>query len=156
MKKYKSGIIAVIGKPNSGKSTLINRIIGEKILLVSAKPQSSRYSIKGIKTTKSCQLVFIDTPGLHISDKLLNKVLLKEIKKALKEIDILLYLLEAGDEIPQFAEEMIKEIKAPKILAINKIDKFKNISADFEEKYRYLFGKIFYISALKGSKIRFP
>jgi GTPase len=126
--QYKSGFIAVMGRPNVGKSTLINALIGQKIAAVSPKPQTTRQQQLGILTRDDAQIVFVDTPGLHVPHHKLGKFMNDEAADALEDVDLILFLVDATQFPPhdedQILIELVKDLKqAPQaILAINKID----------------------------------
>jgi GTP-binding protein Era len=122
---FKSGFVTIIGKPNVGKSTLINLLIGEKIAIVSHKPQATRKSVKGILNSDNYQIIFIDTPGAHHSTKKLNSAMLKYIDEALDDFDVALVLTDNKGEIDELIEKYLEKIKQKNkkaILIINKID----------------------------------
>jgi len=122
---FKSGIVAVVGKTNVGKSTFINSLIGRKMVIVSDKPQTTRNRIRCVLTTDSAQIVFVDTPGLHKPVNKLSEALVKEAMRALAGIDELVYITEPSGGIDPFDEQVmprIKELPCPKILLVNKID----------------------------------
>ncbi len=121
----KSGIVVLAGKPNTGKSTLLNYILKEKIAPVSSKPQTTRKRLKGIYTEERGQIVFIDSPGLHKPTHILGKYMVEEAIKNLYDGDILLWIVDSSKKLTEedyTIYERIKNIKKPKILAINKID----------------------------------
>lgn len=158
-KQYRSGYVALIGRPNTGKSTLLNFIIGKKISIVSDKPQTTRISILGIKTTPQGQIIFIDNPGIHKPLHELNKRMMKFVYSALDSSDVILLLIDAvqsfghGDE---FVLEMLKKIKKPVFLLINKIDLVKKSRLlPIIDKYKDLhpFKEIVPISALQGDNV---
>ncbi len=123
---FKSGFVALIGKPNVGKSTLLNTILAKKIAIATPKPQTTRDNIRGILTTKDTQIVFIDTPGIHKPKSKLNKVMVQSAYIAAKEADIILFLIDATKgyaKSDQIIAENIRHIEKPKLLIINKIDK---------------------------------
>ena len=123
--EFKSGIVAVLGKTNVGKSTFINSLIGRKMVIVSDKPQTTRNRIRCVLTTDSAQVVFVDTPGLHRPVNKLSEALVKEAMRALAGIDELVYMTEPTGGIDPFDEQVmprIKELPCPKILLVNKID----------------------------------
>ena len=129
---FKSGFIAIIGRPNAGKSTFLNRVLGEKISIVSPKPQTTRNRVRGVKTTDDAQIVFIDTPGIHSVDNIpggsLNVFMVREAKKALGEVDGVLYMVDAEKGVTEDDEvimEALKTTKVPVMLAINKVDAVK-------------------------------
>jgi GTP-binding protein Era len=122
---FKSGIVAVVGKTNVGKSTFINSLIGRKMVIVSDKPQTTRNRIRCVLTTDSAQIVFVDTPGLHKPVNKLSEALVKEAMRSLAGIDELVYMTEPSGGIDPFDEQVmprIKELPCPKILLVNKID----------------------------------
>ncbi|WAM30558.1 GTPase Era [Caldicellulosiruptor naganoensis] len=123
---FKSGFVALIGRPNVGKSTLMNYFVGKKISIISPKPQTTRNSIKGILTLSDAQIIFIDTPGVHPPKNKLGEYMVKVSEKTLKEVDLILYIVEAIDNgIGPWDEailEKLKEVQTPKILVLNKAD----------------------------------
>lgn len=127
---FKSGYVAIVGKPNVGKSTLLNYFVGQKIAIVTPKPQTTRECIAGILTTDAYQIIFLDTPGIHIPKDQLHNFMQKEINFAFKEADLILFMITAEsdlDEEDMLALEHIKKIKTshptvPIFLVINKID----------------------------------
>ena len=120
----KSGFITIVGRPNAGKSTLLNKILGEKIAAVSNKPQTTRNSITGIVTENDCQMVFIDTPGIHNPKNKLGKFMIKEVDESVKSVDIIVFMVDVCDRLEENFKivENIKRQGAPIILVINKID----------------------------------
>lgn len=125
---FQSGFIAVIGRPNVGKSTLINELIGQKLSITSHRPQTTRHLIHAINTTDDYQMVFVDTPGIHLNNKTnLNSYMNRSASNSIKEVDMILWLVESGKFTREDARvlEHIKPVKVPVILCINKIDKLK-------------------------------
>jgi GTP-binding protein Era len=124
-KPFRSGFVSIIGRPNVGKSTLLNRILGEKIVITSDKPQTTRNRIKGIHNIPGAQIVFIDTPGIHRAKSLLNRYMVDEALASIREVDMILFLVEA-DAVAVSQETQILELLAkatvPVILVLNKID----------------------------------
>ena len=121
----KSGFAAIIGRPNVGKSTLMNKIVGQKIAITSNKPQTTRNRIMTVYTYDDGQIVFLDTPGLHKAKNKLGNYMVKAANSSLKDSDVILFLVEAGKEIGNGERdilEMLKTVNLPKILVINKID----------------------------------
>jgi len=120
------GYVALIGRPNVGKSTLLNRILGQKLSIVTAKPQTTRQQIAGIKTSAAGQVIYLDTPGIHLAAKrALNRYMNRVARAALKDVDIVLFLVEAGNWTRQ-DEHVVKALsdtEAPVILVVNKIDR---------------------------------
>jgi GTPase len=126
MAEFKSGFIALVGRPNVGKSTLLNVLVGEKIAIVSAKPQTTRSRITGIKTTEEAQLIFLDTPGIARPRSALNRHMIQIARDAYQSVDLILLVTEAsGADQPaadEFILQQLKEVKPPIFLVINKID----------------------------------
>ena len=124
----KAGFATIIGRPNVGKSTLMNRMIGQKIAITSYKPQTTRTRIRTIYTGEEGQIVFLDTPGIHQSRTKLGTYMVKAAKGTLKEVDVILWLVEPRQKISEEDKliiELLKEVKTPVIVVINKIDKVK-------------------------------
>ncbi|PMD71159.1 GTPase Era [Companilactobacillus nuruki] len=124
-KNYKSGFVAIIGRPNVGKSTFMNRIIKEQIAITSPKPQTTRNKIQGIFTDDKRQIIFLDTPGIHKPHNDLDQYMDKAAISALKEVDAVLFMTEAGEKSgpgDKFIIEELKKVKAPVFLILNKID----------------------------------
>lgn len=155
MEELKSGFVAIIGRPNVGKSTLLNNLIGKKIAIMSDKPQTTRNEIIGILTEKEYQMVFIDTPGVHKPKNSLGEFMMDAVRKNLRNVDVILYLVDGGLEIGKGEEyiiEMLHQVKIPVILVINKIDmRAKEEVLPMMEAYSrlYPFANIIPISALK-------
>lgn len=126
-KDFKSGFVAIIGRPNVGKSTLLNAMIGEFISIISPKPQTTRVNILGIKTTDSYQIAFFDTPGMLEKTKYeLHKTMVEEVKKVIEDSDVIVMMVEPVPEIRNIERNLIELIRKsgkPAILAINKVDK---------------------------------
>ena len=124
--KFHSGFIAILGRPNVGKSTFLNRIIGQKIAIMSNKAQTTRNKIQGIYTTEDAQIVFIDTPGIHKPQSRLGDFMVESALSTLNEVDAVIFMVNAeqkrgrGDD---FIIERLKNVKKPIYLAINKIDR---------------------------------
>lgn len=157
---YRSGYVALIGRPNAGKSTLLNHLVGEKIAAVSNKPQTTRHKIQGIVTSDEGQIVFVDTPGVHKPGYLLNRRMMAAVHDAILSVDVVVLLRDAsvstgnGDK---FVLDLVKQSDKPSVLVLNKIDKLKDKSAllPLIESYakEYDFAEIVPISALKGEAI---
>lgn len=154
----KAGFATIVGIPNSGKSTFLNRILNEKLSIVSPKPQTTRRSIKGFFTENNIQIVFVDTPGFHYSNKLFNKLMVEEVLESLEGIDIIIFITDISRPINEDEIKLINVLKKtniPKICLLNKKD--LNIN---DEKYKYIdsnkeiFDKIFLISALEGEDVK--
>lgn len=125
-KKFKSGFVTIIGRPNVGKSTLINRLLGERVTIISSKPQTTRNSIKCIYTTEDYQIVFIDTPGIHKPKHKLGEYMVKAATESLKGVDVVVVMIDCSTDIgtgDMHIIEIAQNIKSPVILVLNKIDK---------------------------------
>ena len=124
-KKRRAGFVAIIGRPNAGKSTLLNRFVGQKVAIVTSKPQTTRNRIQGIVTRPDGQIVFVDTPGLHEATTALNRQMMREVAAALEGIDVLLMMVDASRTMPH-ADSLLLEkgqrFGGKTILALNKID----------------------------------
>lgn len=153
---FKSGFVSLIGRPNAGKSTLINNLVGEKVAIISSKPQTTRNIIKGIYNDSDSQIVFIDTPGIHKPNNKLGKTLNKEAYYGINDADLVLFLIDANESVgggDKFILDKLKEVTTPVILVINKIDKLNNeqiFQKIIEYKDLYDFKEIVPVSALKG------
>jgi len=122
---FKSGFIAIVGRPNVGKSTLLNAILGEKIVIVSSKPQTTRNAVRGVKNTDGAQMIFVDTPGIHKGRGRMTEFMVGEALGSLSEVDVILYMVDASRKIGEeeaFILDKLRRVKAPVVLAINKID----------------------------------
>jgi GTP-binding protein Era len=125
-KEFRSGFVAIVGRPNAGKSTLVNRLVGQKIAIVTAKPQTTRNRIQGIVTKPEGQIIFIDTPGLHEADSALGRQMMQEVAAALEGIDVLLLVVDASRMQPHADDlllEKAKRFRGKTILALNKVDR---------------------------------
>ena len=123
---FKSGFVAIIGRPNAGKSTLMNRLVGQKIAIVTSKPQTTRNRIQGIVTKPEGQIIFIDTPGLHDADSALGRQMMHEIAAALEGIDVLLLMVDASRAYPHADALLLQKaerFRGKTILAVNKVDR---------------------------------
>ncbi len=156
---YKSGFVTVIGRPNVGKSTLLNKVIGEKISIISDKPQTTRNQIQLVYTEDDSQIVFLDTPGMQNPKNALGEYMLKVSKSTLEEVDIITYLVDDSKSIGSMDSKIIDELKSvttPIVLVINKIDKLKESEVEeLKEMYRELgiFEDIVAISALESKNV---
>lgn len=156
---FKSGFVTILGRPNVGKSTLINQFIGEKLSIVSSKPQTTRNNIQAILNKKDCQIIFVDTPGLHKPRHKLGEYMVKVAQDAVRDVDIVLFITTPSDEIGKGDSvilEQLKEVKKPVFFVLNKIDEntqervaqnIKMYSSAFD------FTEFIPISALKGSNV---
>jgi GTP-binding protein Era len=158
MKTFRSGYVSLVGRPNVGKSTLLNTILGEKVAIVTPKPQTTRNRINGIKTLPHAQIIFIDTPGIHKPRQRLGEAMNRIAFEALEEVDIVLFMVEP--EAPRsgdlFVLERIRQVDKPVFLLINKLDTVKkNAILPVIEAYSklYPFKEIIPLSALKTSGI---
>ncbi|MBE5880746.1 MAG: GTPase Era [Lachnospiraceae bacterium] len=155
-KEKKTGFVTLIGRPNVGKSTLMNRLIGQKIAITSNKPQTTRNKIQTVYTCDEGQIVFLDTPGIHKSKNKLGDYMVSAAMHTLKEVDVILWLVEPSNFIgagERHIIEQLHKVKTPVILVINKIDTVKREQIlEFIDTYRkvYDFVEIVPVSALKG------
>ncbi len=153
---FKSGFVTIIGRPNVGKSTLMNQIIGQKIAIMSDKPQTTRNRIQTIITTEQGQIVFIDTPGIHKPKHKLGEYMNKIAQNTFGQVDVILWLVEPNKEIGRgdnFIIEQLERVKTPVILVVNKVDTVsKNDILEVIDTYKdaYKFAEIIPVSALKG------
>jgi len=153
---FRSGYITIIGRPNVGKSTLLNHILGEKVAIVSPKPQTTRNRITGIRTTPSSQIIFLDTPGMHQGHSLMDRRMMDIALQTLDEVDGVLWLLDAHDKIKQEEEriaETLRGVETPVLILLNKIDLVSKgkLLPLIERCAQLLPGKeIVPVSALKG------
>ena len=153
---FKSGFVTLIGRPNVGKSTLMNRLIGQKIAITSNKPQTTRNRIQTVLTTEEGQIVFLDTPGIHKAKNKLGDYMVNVAERTLEEVDVILWLVEPTDYIgagEKHIIEQLKKTKTPVILVINKTDTVKKEAIlSFIDTYRKEldFQEIVPVSALKG------
>lgn len=132
MDNIRSGFVAIVGKPNVGKSTLLNAILGEKIAIVSPKPQTTRNRITGIYTAPGVQLIFLDTPGLHRPKTKLGEYMVKTIKNSIADVDAAILVVEPKAEIKPAETDLIENLRAsgvPTVLAVNKIDEIEEKTA---------------------------
>lgn len=155
-KGYKAGFVNLIGRPNVGKSTLMNRLIGQKIAITSKKPQTTRNRIQTVYTCDDGQIVFLDTPGIHKSKNKLGEYMVNVAERTINEVDVVLWLVEPTDYIgagEQHIIEKLKHCKTPVILVINKVDKVnRDDLLHFIDVYKDQmdFAEVVPVSALKG------
>lgn len=158
--KYKSGFVTLIGRPNVGKSTLMNQLIGQKIAITSSKPQTTRNRIQTVYTDERGQIIFLDTPGIHKAKNKLGEYMVNIAERTINEVDLVLWLVEPSTFIgegEQHIAEQLRKTKTPVILVINKIDTVKK-----EEVLKYIaaykdlitFAEIMPVSALKGENTK--
>lgn len=156
---FKSGFVTIVGRPNVGKSTLINQIMGEKLAIVSNKPQTTRNNMQTILSGKNHQIVFVDTPGIHKPKHKLGEFMVNAAKESIKEVDLVLFLINPCDEIgrgDQFILEALRAQKAPVFLVVNKVDEntHERVAKTLEMYSKeYDFKEIVPISALKGKNV---
>jgi GTPase len=154
---FKSGFVAIVGRPNAGKSTLVNTLVGRKVSIVSPKPQTTRNRIQGILNRDEAQIVLIDTPGIHKPGSALNRMMMDEAQHALEGIDVLSLIVDASTEFgagDRFSLEWVKRFRGPVFLLLNKIDRVKKPALlPLIDRYRraFDFTEIFPISALTGA-----
>lgn len=155
----KSGFIALVGRPNVGKSTLLNAIIGKKVAITSDKPQTTRNIIQGIRTDEDSQMVFVDTPGIHKPKNKLGKILNKQAYFSVNDVDVILFLVDITESLGKgdmFVIDVLKNVRVPVILVINKIDKLpkEEILKKIDEyKDLYNFDEIIPVSARKKDNV---
>jgi GTP-binding protein Era len=157
---FKSGFVSILGRPNAGKSTLLNQLVGTKLAIVTDKPQTTRTLIQGVVTLPDAQIVFVDTPGIHKADSPLNKRLMHAVREALDQRDLLLYVVDAKRSIgveDRHALDLVKKAETPVVLVLNKTDivKDKGTLLPLIEKYRGLheFADYVPISAKTGNAV---
>ena len=159
---FRSGFVSILGRPNAGKSTLINALVGQKISIVADKPQTTRTAIQGVMNTPGAQVIFIDTPGIHKSDSSINKRMMDAVRASLEERDVFVYVADATHE--HFTNEderalsLLRQDGPPVILAVNKTDALKS-KADLlpildEYRKRFTFAEYIPISALSGEGLQ--
>lgn len=157
---FKSGFVALIGRPNAGKSTFINRVLGQKVSIISNKPQTTRNTINGIYTTEDTQIIFIDTPGIHKPHHELGSVMNKMALNTIKDVDLILYIIDGTEKYGRgdaFVIDELSKTKTPKILLINKIDLINDKNKLLENVVNFTqnvqFDDVYYISALNGENV---
>jgi GTP-binding protein Era len=157
---FRCGYVALVGRPNVGKSTLMNRILGQKLSIVTAKPQTTRQRIAGIKTTQQGQVIYIDTPGIHLAaQSALNRYMNRIAQASFHEVDLILFLIEAGRWTKQdeHVAQSLKSVSAPVWLVVNKIDLVpeKSRLLQFLEKEvkTNRFSEVFLIAAKSGNGV---
>src|SRR3989339_1101497 len=159
---YKSGFVAIIGRPNVGKSTLLNKILGQKVAITSDKAQTTRRRLRGIYTTEKGQIIFVDTPGVHKPLHKLGEFLLEEAKLAVPDADVVLFLVDGSDTAgpgDRWIVENILKFDAHIIMVVNKVDLVKSMDQRDKniESYKELFGErsipVIKVSAKTGRNI---
>ena len=157
---FKSGFVAIIGRPNVGKSTLLNQILGQKISIISSTSQTTRNAIKGIYTTDDAQIVFVDTPGIHKSKNSLGDFMNKQSFDSLKEVDCVIWLIDASEEYgsgDEYLKNLIKDYDLPLIIVFNKMDLITDNNKFEDNKNLFLndlnYEKVEYISSTNNQNI---
>lgn len=159
MTHFKSGFVTIIGRPNVGKSTFVNRVIGHKIAIMSDKAQTTRNKIQGVMTQEDAQIIFMDTPGIHKPKHKLGDYMMKVAKNTLSEVDGIMFMVNVNEPIgrgDQYIMDMLKELKTPVFLVLNKIDLVHpdSLMPAIESYQEYMdFAEIVPISALEGHNI---
>lgn len=160
MSEFKSGFVGLIGRPNVGKSTLLNNVLGRKISIISPKPQTTRDVISGIYTTDTEQIIFVDTPGIHKPKHELGKYMNEISFETLENVDMLLFIIDGDEEYgsgDEYVINLLKKTETPCFLVVNKIDLIKDKNRLMENVLKftsnYDFLDVFYISALNGDNI---
>lgn len=156
--EFRSGYVAIIGRPNVGKSTLINRILGQKLCITSRRPQTTRHRILGIKTTEQGQFIYVDTPGLHSDNKkAMNRYMNRAAASSIEDVDVILFVVEGlkwTDEDKRVLNRLQQDAKAPVILVLNKADKLSDKAALLPQiqqlSQEYEFAAVVPVSARKG------
>ncbi len=157
---FRSGFVSILGRPNAGKSTLLNALVGSKIAIVADKPQTTRTAIQGVVTTDRAQIVFADTPGIHRADSAINKRMIETVRAALNDRDLLLFVADASHDVTAKdceAVDLLRKTQTPSVLVLNKIDlvKHKPQLLGRLERYRalYDFAEYVPVSAASGENL---
>ena len=158
MQAFRSGFITILGSPNVGKSTLVNRMVGNKVSIVSNRPQTTRNVIHGVVTGKDFQIVFLDTPGLHRPKNKLGEYMMKSANQSAKDVDAVLFLVDLRQGVKERDAQNLRVLAAdsiPLVVALNKADQYANREAEVREQLKNLgiARKIFAISALTGEGV---
>ena len=159
MSEHKSGFVSIIGRPNVGKSTFVNRVIGHKIAIMSDKPQTTRNKIQGVMTQEDAQIIFLDTPGIHKPKHKLGDYMMRVARNTLAEIDAIMFMVNINEEIgrgDEYIMEMLKHGDTPVFLVLNKIDLVHpdDLMPKIEQYQTYMdFTEIVPISALEGHNV---
>jgi GTPase len=158
-KTFRSGFVSIIGRPNVGKSTLMNQILGQKVAIMSDKPQTTRNKIQGVYTSATSQIVFLDTPGIHKPQHKLGQYMVQTAKSALKEVDVILFMIDVEDGYgrgDQFIIDQLQSVGTPVFLILNKIDRVHpEALLPVMDQYRklYDFAEIVPVSAKLGNNV---
>jgi GTP-binding protein Era len=154
--QHRSGFVSILGRPNAGKSTLLNALVGQKVSIVADKPQTTRTAIQGVLTTPEAQVIFVDTPGIHKASSAINKRMMDAVRDSLEERDLFIYVADARKPFSTDDEKALSILKTeqPVLLAVNKIDalqaKHEMLPLLDEYQKHYNFAEYFPISALNG------
>jgi len=158
-KPFRSGFVAVIGRPNVGKSTLVNALVGRKVAIISPKPQTTRHRLRAVLTRPDAQIVFVDTPGIHKPRHRLGEIMVEAAEQALSDVDAVLFVMDAGKP-PGPGDEAVldrlKAVRAPVLLVLNKVDlvaKPRLLPLIDTMQHKYPFAEIVPVSALKGDNL---
>ena len=142
---FKAGFVGIIGKPNAGKSSLVNKMVGEKVAIISSKPQTTRDNILGIKTGENYQIVFVDTPGVHRSKNHLDKVMMKNVRSAINGVNVIVYLIDGSKKVDEDERKYIEHLPENKIVVINCEDVKKNYLCKlYSQHCSLLFAELLY------------
>lgn len=160
-KEYKCGYVAIIGRPNVGKSTLLNHVLGLKLSITSRKPQTTRHQILGVKSVDEGQLIFVDTPGIHSGgNRAINRYMNRAASSVIHDVDVVLFLVQSlkwTDE-DQLVLNKLKQVDAPVVLLVNKVDKVNDkdqlLPYISEVSKKYDFENVMPISALQGDNVQ--
>ena len=140
---FKSGFVAIVGRPNAGKSTLVNTLVGQKVAIVSPKPQTTRNRIQGILNRADAQIVLVDTPGIHRPENVLSRMMMDELQHALEGIDILSLIVDATADFgggDRFSIQWVERFRGPVYLLLNKVDRIhKQLLLPMIERYNKVF-----------------
>jgi GTP-binding protein Era len=153
---FRSGFVAIVGRPNAGKSTLVNQLVGSKVAIVTSKPQTTRNRIQGIVNRDDAQIVLVDTPGIHNPRNVLSRQMMDELQHAVEGIDILSLIVDVTADFgtgDRFSIEWVKRFDGPVYLLLNKVDRIsKSLLLPLIERYRglYDFAEVFPIAAISG------
>src|SRR5580704_6674692 len=160
-KPFRSGFVSILGRPNAGKSTLLNALVGQKISIVADKPQTTRTAIQGVMNSRGAQVIFVDTPGIHRSGSSINKRMMDAVRASLDERDLFIYVVDATHR--HFTTEdghalgILRQNGTPVILAVNKTDALKSRAELLpildEYRKRYTFTEYIPMSAIKGEGV---
>ncbi|MBB6448838.1 GTP-binding protein Era [Geomicrobium halophilum] len=157
--EYRSGFVALIGRPNAGKSTLLNQVLGQKIAIMSDKAQTTRNKIQAVHTEKNGQIIFVDTPGIHKPKHQLGDFMVKTALDSLAEVDLILFFIDASEPFgrgEQFILDALQSVNTPVFLIMNKIDKIhpdRVLERIDEYRHYHSFAEIFPISALQNQNV---